>query len=323
MLEAIGGITLFVLGLYLYLNYEENKTRKQELYNRLVKHAPELERKLAMAKTDEEYYRLKNEYFSITENLKKALENEEKNKLLVKEREDKHKKENILNRQYAYEFEEVIFDIFINNDVVVEDRLIKEIKKRLNVDDKEAISLLKKWESRDIIKKYYFSKINAYELGFTLLHPTVLIISKNDLTLDEWRRKNNFVEKEAENNTLDDTEVKGILDYYNKFTKSQESNFSLIKGELSEERKWEFVSAVMLAEYEILSINKVVVVNKNNIKSMRIDYVDNTSEFFPVLFTSELKINDLVDLQTIRKVTLNYIPYNLNKVYIDGEIINT
>lgn len=323
MLESIGGIALVILVFYLLTNHANKRSQEDSYYDKLENDAPEELKELTKnAKDEYEYRKIRRKYYSNPYNLNKVLEVQKERELRNNKFNDIRRKKEIINRNYAYQYEEIVFDIFIDGDSFSQDDLVKEIQERMSLNYDKSLKLLKEWEDHDVINQSYLSKIPTYILGYALSH-YVNVISENDLTLQKWIEKKNFISKKQYN--LEPDVIKEIESFHNKSPRDKVDDKSLLMKTLgdyiSEDRKWRFISCTPFDKYEIQSIEKVKVEIKGGKKIIQIYYNDNTSEHFPVLFNSNLKANYDVDLKSLKKITLcRAFDSDDEMILIDGEI---
>ena len=274
-LAALGGLTLIYLAFHFYTSYLnkkdwEDKERRQKEVD-IHKFGP--------------------------------LEGREERKALIEEQEDKQRKKNILNRIYAYKYEEVVFDIFIDGGIISENDLISEVQNRLNLEIDEAIDLLREWHSHNLISSCYKTKIPACELGLILKYDAN-IISKADLTLEKWREKKGYILKDKSINLNSDA-IEEIEIFYNRNLYNGSSSSGSLTTNLRiqslKTNSWNFSNCKTLENYEIQSIKKAKVKLKDDEKILKIKYKDESFEFFPLIFNSELEVNDKVDPSTIMR----------------------
>ena len=277
MLHAIGGLTLIALFFYLITSHWEKQERKGREAaieeNRKSIYGDETPEQRKERQQRREYY------------------------------EDLEHKRNILNRTYAYKYEEILYDIFISKDIFTETTLISKIKERLNLEYDEAYKLFKEWEKHDLIFSSSVNNPPVYELGFTL-RTHANIISKSDLTLEKWREQNNYKNNDFADITSKDIEE--IEDYYNK-------DIDTTYG-----RKWFICYFKNLKSYEIESIDKALIKNQDDKKTMYIYHKNGNSENYPLIYNSKLCNNEEVDPKSIRKFFLERQGIETEMILIDG-----
>lgn len=151
-------------------------------------------------------------FFSNMKNLKKAFEEEMKEKNLLGTIDDNEHKRNVVNRVFAYDYEETIYEIFSKRAYYFEpkyptekiefrahsikqDDFIKELSLKLHITQKEANELFIKFLNKQIIYKW---KNDECSIGYTLtLYWNV--VSQNDLNFHRWMEAHPEIEAEKIN----------------------------------------------------------------------------------------------------------------------------
>jgi len=215
VLEAIGGITIFFLVIYLFIS---NEDRKKEAYKRYVDFLGLGDEKL-----------LFNEYFSQNKHMayeqavrkfySKATNFERANNLMkehletIKESDDLEKKKYTIKRVFAYEYEDFFYSLFspyakysnltgwsIYSDSIPKEYIINKLAEWKKVSINEIGDLFEKCVENELIhgdfkelsikmhSQDHYSYKN-YCLGLTLTR-YANIISDSDMNIHKWIEKN-------------------------------------------------------------------------------------------------------------------------------------
>lgn len=102
----------------------------------------------------------------------------------IEQEKEEQQQERRNKRKLGYKYDTVIFEIFDTDQVLGQEALLKEIKLRYNIDDHQAMKLLKIWSENDLISETEW-KSKAWEVG-QVLTLNIYKIDPMDLTRKAW-----------------------------------------------------------------------------------------------------------------------------------------
>lgn len=213
MLEAIGGLSIVAIGVYLVIKYHENKETNKSDRDYLIRHSwackiliQDYDTSLKKGKpimTKNELDRKIDEILnnkSEKEEIKKSIKRKEDYENEV-ERDKRNK------RKIGYKYEQDIFNIFFDNRELNKEKLIVGIQNRLNVNDlKQTEDIFGLWLNNNLISNCAWNS-EMFEIG-SVLTSSYYQIDEDDLIWKDWLSQNNIKlkakSKELENYFEDD-----------------------------------------------------------------------------------------------------------------------
>lgn len=307
MLEAIGGLALVALAFYLFSNHLDQKSKKEETNRELSRYSPGLQKNEKEAQGIHALNKTREKYFSDPENVKKAVNAMNETEIKRQEDEERFKKEYIQNRVYGYEYEEEVFDIFIDGKAITKNELVKKIKDKLGLDYADAVIIIEEWQEHELIKNPSFKYPNAYELGRTLT-TWANVVSLKDLSLGKYREQKGYFEKKEkqDENYIKDIEEKynaSLEDKYNDGSKGTLLN--TLKQYSLENYKWRVSSIHNLEKYKIENFKQAEVILRNKKKMICIVKTNGKSKYYPLVLNSKLTLGTPINLKSLREITLS------------------
>ncbi|SNR68550.1 hypothetical protein SAMN06265371_108210 [Lutibacter agarilyticus] len=192
-LQAIGGIFLFGLLIYIMMQYQSNKEELKKSNRELAKHswkAKEFIREYSISTRNENPIMSKDNY---NKKLSEILNNPEERKLINesiirdREYENRIKVDNKRKRKIGYKYDIEIFEIFGTNNRLSKSELLKSITLKYNKNEIWAIEVMNIWLENNLITQCYNNK-QMYKVG-NVLEDSFYKIDEEDIIRNEWLKK--------------------------------------------------------------------------------------------------------------------------------------
>lgn len=194
-LEAIGAISLILLGLYFFMQNDLQKAQRDKKISEFAKHS--WTAKILIY----DYYKSVNNGNPImskkeyNKTLSKILNNPIEIKLVnesIKESidtENRFKEENKIKRKVGYKYDVEIFEIFDLNRELPLTELLRKIEYKLNKNENQSNEILNIWIENSLINNCPWDN-NLYEVGNVLISDYYKL-DENDITRKKWLEINN------------------------------------------------------------------------------------------------------------------------------------
>lgn len=194
-LEAIGAISLILLGLYFFMQNDLQKAQRDKKISEFAKYswtAKILIRDYYKSVNNGNPIMSKNEY---NKTLNKILNNPLEIKLVNEsiqkniESESRIKEENRIKRKVGYKYDVEIFEIFDLNRELSLAEILKKMECELNKNENQSNEILNIWIKNKLITKCPWDN-NLYEVGDVLIDD-YFKLDENDITRKRWLEINN------------------------------------------------------------------------------------------------------------------------------------
>jgi len=194
-LEAIGAISLILLGLYFFMQNDLQKAQRDKKISEFAKYswtAKILIRDYYKSVNNGNPIMSKNEY---NKTLNKILNNPLEIKLVNEsikkstESENRTKEENKIKRKVGFKYDVEIFEIFDLNRELPLAELLEKMEYKLNKNENQSNEILNIWIENSLITKCPWDN-NLYKVGDVLINDYYKL-DENDITRKKWLKTNN------------------------------------------------------------------------------------------------------------------------------------
>lgn len=189
-LQAIGGIFLFGLLIYIMMQYQTNKEETEKSNRELAQHswkAKDFMREYSISTRNENPIMSRDKF---NKRLSEILNDPEERKLInesikrVIEDKNRIKTENKRKRKVGYKYDIEIFEIFGTNNELSKGELLKSIIMKYDKNEIGANEVLNIWLENNLVSKCYNNQ-QMYKVG-DVLEDSFYKIDEEDITRNEW-----------------------------------------------------------------------------------------------------------------------------------------
>jgi hypothetical protein len=201
MLEAIGGLTVFGLIIYLFVMYQTSQDDKKRNREKLVPYSDACQGLIRKYNREISDGKHSMDYYDLTKQLDKILSDPEELREINRriESSEKRKQEWEIkrkeSRKIGYKYEDDIFELFDTDRELSELDILLRLPEKYKVKTQDDFkSLLKIWEENDLVEKCHWNK-EKWQIGNTLTSEFTKLFP-SDITRNEWLEQHNKTLKE-------------------------------------------------------------------------------------------------------------------------------